>query len=76
MVTMIRRAGTLLLAAGLLFTVSLAAQNKEPITSVKVGDEAPDFRLRAHTGDWFQLSDYRGKKQVVLAFYVLAFTGG
>ncbi len=74
---MIRKTAMIILLAGLLAGLPVAAQQtSEPITSVKVGDEAPDFRLRAHTGDWFQLSDYRGKKQVVLAFYVLAFTGG
>lgn len=74
---MIRKTAMIILLAGLLAGLPMAAQQaREPITSVKVGDEAPDFRLRTHTGDWFQLSDYRGKKQVVLAFYVLAFTGG
>jgi peroxiredoxin len=41
-----------------------------------VGDVAPDFKLRSDQGTTVQLSDYRGKKTVILAFYVLAFTGG
>jgi peroxiredoxin (alkyl hydroperoxide reductase subunit C) len=37
---------------------------------------APDFTLPATTGKPIKLSDYRGQKNVVLAFFVLAFTGG
>jgi len=46
---------------------------------LKVGDVAPDFKLQYFTGDDLKevkLSDYRGKKNVVLAFYIFAFTGG
>jgi hypothetical protein len=42
------------------------------MVALKVGDIAPDFELQAVTGDMphkFRLSDYRGKKNVVLAFY-------
>ncbi len=45
-------------------------------THLKVGDTAPDFSLPDTTGKQVKLSDFRGKKNVVLAFYVLAFTGG
>ncbi len=38
------------------------------------GDEAPDFELRSHRGGTVKLSDFRGKKNVVLAFHPLAFT--
>src|SRR5713101_226135 len=45
-------------------------------TSLKVGDLAPDFILL--TNDWktVKVSDYRGKKNVLLAVYVLAFSEG
>jgi cytochrome oxidase Cu insertion factor (SCO1/SenC/PrrC family) len=53
-----------------------------PHTNLKVGQAAPDF-TRASTAvgpdgrsQRFKLSDFKGKKNVVLAFYVLAFTGG
>jgi len=48
-------------------------------TMPKVGDMAPDFSLKYSDGKDLKevkLSDYRGKKNVVLAFYVFAFTGG
>ncbi|GAC1387553.1 MAG: hypothetical protein NVSMB31_00020 [Vulcanimicrobiaceae bacterium] len=43
---------------------------------LKVGDQAPDFELAMHLSDkekW-KLSEQRGKKNVVLAFYAFAFT--
>jgi peroxiredoxin len=42
--------------------------------ALKAGDDAPDFELRAHRGGSVKLSDFRGKKNVVLAFHPLAFT--
>jgi len=47
-----------------------------PQTHLKVGMAAPDFTLSDTEGKQVKLSDYKGKKSVVLAFYVLAFTGG
>jgi hypothetical protein len=59
----------------------LRAESKpaEPPPSLKVGDTAPDFSLLSFDGKdlkKFSLSQYRGKKNVALAFYVFAFTGG
>ena len=53
-----------------------AGQPAAPQTQLKVGDRAPDFELTDTEGQAVRLSDFRGKKNVVLAFYVLAFTGG
>ena len=41
---------------------------------LEVDDKAPDFRLEDHTGGYVQLSDYQGQKNVVIAFYPLAWT--
>jgi mycoredoxin-dependent peroxiredoxin len=45
--------------------------------TLKVGDAAPDFNLKSATGDTqgeFKLSDFEGKKKVVIVFYALDFT--
>jgi peroxiredoxin len=39
-----------------------------------VGQEAPDFTLPATIGEQVTLSQYRGQKHAVLAFYVLDWT--
>ena len=60
------------------FTMT-SAQNQKPVVakvSLKVGDVAPDFSLLSDQWKTVKLSDYRGKKNVLLAIYVLAFTGG
>jgi peroxiredoxin Q/BCP len=43
---------------------------------LKVGDMAPDFKMQGSDGKTHQLSDYRGKQAVVLAWFPKAFTGG
>lgn len=42
----------------------------------EVGDTAPDFELKSSLGKdkKVRLSDFRGKKSVVMAFYPLAWT--
>lgn len=58
------------------------ADKPKPIWKLEIGDEAPAFTLLA-TGDTagrggprknISLSDYRGKKNVMLVFYPAAFT--
>lgn len=70
----------LLLAATLAASPSLLAQSKANDAGMpKVGDMAPDFTLKYFDGSDrkdVKLSDFRGKKNVVVAFYVFAFTGG
>ncbi len=63
-----RAAGISVLALGSILTAQAAPLN--------VGDKAPDFTLPDQNDQRVKLSDFRGKKNVVLAFYVLAFTGG
>ena len=71
--------------AGLLALASatpVAAQSKPesaPMSMPKVGDMAPDFTLKYFDGKDLKdvsLSEYRGKKNVVLGFFIFAFTGG
>ena len=58
--------------------ISIASPQKEEIAklSVKVGEAAPDFAMLSDQWKTVKLSDYKGKKNVLLAVYVLAFTGG
>lgn len=42
--------------------------------ALKAGETAPDFELRSHRGGTVKLADFRGKKNVLLAFHPLAFT--
>ena len=72
------------IALGLLAAVALAAAPVAPQAeksqvakmTLKVGDTAPEFTLLSDQWKTVKLSDYRGKKNVFLAVYVLAFTGG
>ena len=43
--------------------------------AIEIGDEAPDFELPDQDRQPVRLSSYRGKKNVVLVFYPLSFTG-
>ncbi len=60
----------------------IKAQNNKPEPApmkLNVGDAAPDFKLNYFDGSDLKevsLSQYRGKSNVVLAFYIFAFTGG
>ena len=44
--------------------------------TLKVGDQAPAFSLPASNGKTISLSEFKGRKKVVLAFFPKAFTGG
>jgi peroxiredoxin len=52
------------------------AKVQPPKTNLKVGDTAPDFTLPATDNSRVTLSSFRGKNNVVLAFFPAAFTGG
>jgi hypothetical protein len=72
-------AGLLLIGVFATAHPASAQATKEASSMPKVGDMAPDFTLKYFTGNDLKdlkLSDYRGKKNVVLAFYIFAFTGG
>ncbi|MGH9373495.1 MAG: peroxiredoxin [Vicinamibacterales bacterium] len=61
-------------AAAMAAAQTPAAPNPGP--EVKVGDQAPDFALEGSDGKTHKLSDSRGKKAVVLAWFPKAFTSG
>jgi peroxiredoxin len=49
-------------------------QSLSQTSTLKVGDEAPDFTLKASTGETITLSQYRNRQNVVLAFFPYAFS--
>jgi cytochrome oxidase Cu insertion factor (SCO1/SenC/PrrC family) len=81
-----RRRITAFLTLFLLAGVSVTAQEAKPAQQpgppplkLKVGDTVPDFTLKYFDGAAmkdFKLSDYKGKKNVLMGFFVFAFTGG
>ncbi len=66
-----RTLGAVLLATGLGLT--LVAVGPGPARAVEVGEPAPAFTLASTTGADISLSDFRGKKWVLLEFYVADF---
>jgi len=72
-------AAWLLLGGCLTTPLQAADKSTPPPPALKVGDVAPDFKLQYFDGTDLKdvtLSQYRDKKNVVLAFYIFAFTGG
>ncbi|MFQ5931269.1 MAG: redoxin domain-containing protein [Nitrospiraceae bacterium] len=60
----------LLIALVLVFVLPLVS------AAVEVGQKAPDFALRSTTGGKIRLSDFAGKKNVLIEFYVMDFYPG
>ncbi|GLV56105.1 peroxiredoxin [Dictyobacter sp. S3.2.2.5] len=50
------------------------SKNRTETKTLRVGDIAPDFTLKAAKGEQWHLKDFRGKKNVVLAFVPFAFS--
>lgn len=71
-----KRFSTYFLCAAVSAGLVAQAQRSPGKTHLKAGDMAPDFTLPSTTGKEVRLSDFRGKKPVVLAFFPAAFTGG
>jgi peroxiredoxin Q/BCP len=61
-----------LLACGLV----VAAGALAPAAELAVGDKAPEFSLAGSDGKTYTLSQFKGKKAVVLAWFPKAFTSG
>jgi len=55
---------------------ALVSRRSDRGAQLREGDPAPDFALTASNGRVYQLSSYRGKQAVVLAWFPKAFTGG
>jgi cytochrome oxidase Cu insertion factor (SCO1/SenC/PrrC family) len=75
----VRKLQTALAVLALSTASSVAVPQTQPTPpqpTVKVGQMAPDFKLVDQNGEDVRLSDFRGKKNVALAFYLFAFTGG
>jgi peroxiredoxin Q/BCP len=53
-----------------------AAAGSAPMVELKVGDKAPNFKLQGTDGTTHNLSDYAGKRAVVVAWFPAAFTQG
>lgn len=65
---------SVLLSLVLLSAMVLLAQAQDG--GLNAGDPAPDFRLQGSDGKTYALSQFRGKKGVVVAWFPKAFTGG
>jgi len=68
-----------LAAASVNPAVAQTKQLEDGSSMPKVGETAPDFTLKYFDGSDLKdvsLSQYRGKKNVVVAFFIFAFTGG
>lgn len=63
------------LTMGLMMALAVTVMAQTAI-ELKVGDAAPDFRLQASDGKTHSLSDFKGKKAVVVAWFPKAFTSG
>jgi thioredoxin-dependent peroxiredoxin len=61
---------------GLVLAVLGMAAASASAGDLKVGDQAPNFKLQASDGKTYQLSDFKGKETVVLAWFPKAFTQG
>jgi peroxiredoxin Q/BCP len=60
----------------LLITLTSIIGFSASATDLKVGDIAPNFNLQATNGDFYQLSDYKNKQAVIVAWYPMANTRG
>jgi peroxiredoxin Q/BCP len=66
-----------LMAIGLVTALAAGVMAQAQSTGdLKVGDPAPNFKLQATDGKTYQLSDFKGKKAVVVAWFPKAFTQG
>ena len=65
-----------LLAAGAMLAAAADSASAADAPMLKKGDAAPNFTLKGSDGKTYKLSQFRGKKAVVVAWFPKAFTGG
>jgi len=65
-----------LMAMGITAVLAAGVMAQGQAAELKVGDPAPNFKLQATDGKTYQLSDFKGKKAVVIAWFPKAFTQG
>ena len=69
-----RKLSALILGGGLITMTGLFGF--AGAAELKVGDSAPDFKLIGSDGKTYQLSQFKNKQAVVIAWFPKAFTGG
>jgi len=72
----IRLLRSVLVLVATIESVALLSAQQTAITktALQVGQRAPDFALLSDKWETVKLRDFRGKENVVLVFYVLAFS--
>src|SRR5689334_10740019 len=65
-----------LITMGITAVLAASVMAQGQTAELKVGDPAPNFKLQATDGKTYQLSDFKGKQAVVLAWFPKAFTQG
>lgn len=65
-----------MMIAGLILGAAVTGGSEMAAADLKVGDDAPAFAMKGSDGKTHKLSDYKGKKAVVVAWFPKAFTGG
>ena len=68
-----------LICLGFAFQVTAAEtakKTKKETKALKVGDTAPEFKLKGSDGKTYKLSDFKDKAGVVVAWYPKALTRG
>lgn len=63
------------LIMGFVMSVDLNFTNERETMTLIIGDQAPDFELVNQHGETVRLSEFKGKKPVVIVFYPLSFSG-
>lgn len=64
------------LSFALAIAAVIGSQTVASAAELKEGDDAPSFELQGSDGKTYKLSDFKGKKAVVVAWFPKAFTGG